>query len=317
MESVVVGDIQNLPEGHSRLTVFTNDKGGIIDDTMVTNAGDHLYVVINAGCADKDIAHLNAKLAAFQAAGGEATIQNFGESNSLLAVQGPHTERLLHKLGTTDLGDMPFMTQKETKIANVPVLVTRCGYTGEDGFEISMPHDQAIPIIVTLLEGTTLDEHRIKPAGLGARDTLRLEAGLCLYGHELNEDITPIEAALGWLISKRRREEGGFPGAEIIQNQLKNGVTRKRVGITIKGAPVRDEAIVYNPANGEEIGKVTSGTFSPTLKAPIAMGYVKNEFSKLNTKVLLKVRGKDQEGTITKMPFVPHNYKKITETKAE
>jgi len=310
IESLVVGDIQTLPVGHARLSVFTTEKGGIIDDTVITNAGDHLYVVINAGCADKDIAHLEAHLQTFHAKGGDVSMEIFSEKNSLIAVQGPHTERHLSKLAKGNIADMLFMTQKVVNIGGIECLVTRCGYTGEDGYEISVPTKHVDSLALSLLETTKTDETPIKPAGLGARDSLRLEAGLCLYGHDLNEDITPIEGSLAWLISKRRRDAGGFPGAEVILSQLKNGVSKKRVGFVVKGSPAREEATIHDPATKEEIGKVTSGTFSPSLKYPVGMGYVKDSFSKADTPVLVRVRGRDQEGTIAKMPFVPHHYKK-------
>jgi len=308
-ESIVVGDLQALPVNHSKLSVFTNEKGGIIDDTMITNAGDNLYVVVNAGCADKDIAHIRQKMSEF---GGDVSMELL-EDWSLIAVQGPATEQLLLSMvkSNVDLTKMEFMTQHEMTINGIPCIVTRCGYTGEDGFEIAVKSNQAAKLAESLLAtGNNTEGKGIKPAGLGARDSLRLEAGLCLYGHDLNEDITPIEASLNWLISKRRREEGGFPGASVIQKQLKEGVTKKRVGLVSTGAPAREGTDIIDPSTKEKIGSVTSGTVSPMTKQSISMAYVSTPLSKNGTPVTLSIRNKEVQGTITKMPFVPHNYKK-------
>eukprot|EP01132_Coremiostelium_polycephalum_P004555 gene4555-5676_t len=307
-ESIVVADLQSLPEGSSKLSVFTNDKGGIIDDTMITNAGDSLYVVVNAGCADKDIAHINQKMSEFRSKGGDVSLELLSDL-SLIAVQGPKTESVLSTLvgKGVDLSKMEFMTQRRMTVGGIDCLVTRCGYTGEDGFEISVPSNKAVELAQILLKSG-----EIKPAGLGARDSLRLEAGLCLYGHDLNEDITPIEATLGWLLSKRRKEEGGFPGADIIKQQLKEGVSKKRVGITFDGPSAREGAKIIDPNTKAEIGTVTSGTISPRLKKSISMCYLSTPFSKNDTPVsVLSRTGKEIAATVTKMPFVPTNYKKI------
>jgi aminomethyltransferase len=269
--------------------------------------------VVNAGCADKDIAHINKHLKEFRTQGRDVSMEIFSEQNSLIAVQGPATEKLLQNLVEEDLTKMEFMTQRLMNVNSIPCIVTRCGYTGEDGFEISVPSKKAVALATTFLD-TAKTGAGIKPTGLGARDSLRLEAGLCLYGHDLNEDISPIESALAWLIGKRRREQGGFIGSDIILRQLKEGVAKKRVGLIVKGAPAREDVTIHNN-KGEEIGKVTSGTFSPVLKQAIAMGYVKSEYSKVDTPVLVKVRGKDQSATISKMPFVPTHYKKSEEKK--
>jgi len=308
-----VGDIAGLAPNHSRLSFFTNEKGGINDDTVITNAGDHLYIVVNAGCADKDIAHINKHLAEFRKQGRDVTLENFSEQNSLIAVQGPATEKILQQFVKEDLSKMDFMTQRPVTINGIPCIVTRCGYTGEDGFEISVPSNKAVALTTTFLD-TAKKGDGIKATGLGARDSLRLESGLCLYGHDLNEDTSPIEGALAWLIGKRRREQGGFIGSDIILRQIKEGVTKKRVGLLVKGAPAREDVTIHNE-KGEEIGKVTSGTFSPVLKQAIAMGYVKSEYSKPETQVIVKVRGKDQPATVSKTPFVPTHYKKAEEKK--
>ncbi|KAF2074450.1 hypothetical protein CYY_004232 [Polysphondylium violaceum] len=308
-ESIVVGDLQSLAVNHSKLSVFTNDKGGIIDDTMITNAGDSLYVVVNAGCADKDIAHITQKMKEF---GGDVSMELLGDW-SLIAVQGPATEQLLLSMvkSNVDLTKMEFMTQHPMAINGIDCIVTRCGYTGEDGFEIAVKSSHAVKLAESLLAtGANSADKGIKPAGLGARDSLRLEAGLCLYGHDLNEDITPIEASLNWLISKRRREEGGFPGADIIQKQLKEGVTKKRVGIVSTGAPAREFTDILDPNTKAKIGSVTSGTVSPMTKQSISMAYVSTPLSKNNAPVILSIRNKEVQATVSKMPFVPHNYKK-------
>ncbi|KAN0032267.1 hypothetical protein ACTFIV_006148 [Dictyostelium citrinum] len=314
-ESIVVADLQALPTGHSKLSVFTNEKGGIIDDTMITNAGDSLYVVVNAGCADKDISHINEKIKEFKSinSSNDVSMELLGDL-SLIAIQGPATESILQKLvKDQDITTMEFMTQRPMTIAGVECIVTRCGYTGEDGFEISVPSKQAVHLAEIFLATSNASiETGIKPAGLGARDSLRLEAGLCLYGHDLNDDITPIEASLNWLISKRRREEGGFPGASIIQKQLqKDGCPQKRVGVIVNGAPAREGSLIFDPLTNQEIGKVTSGTLSPITRQSISMAYVKTPFSKIGTEVNVSVRGKSIPSIISKMPFVPTNYKKL------
>ncbi|KYR02298.1 aminomethyltransferase [Tieghemostelium lacteum] len=315
-ESLVVADLEALPKGSSKLSVFTNDKGGIIDDTMITNQGDCLYVVVNAGCAEKDIAHIQSKLKQFKEKSGASDVhmEILGEQ-SLIAIQGPKTEEILQKLlgksSSVDLGKMEFMTQLPMNISGIPCIVTRCGYTGEDGFEISVHSNQAQKLAEILLSCTTPKEQGILPAGLGARDSLRLEAGLCLYGHDLNEDITPIEGTLAWLIGKRRREQGGFPGANIILPQIKDGVSKKRVGVLIQGPPAREGTQIIDPITKQPIGNVTSGTLSPMTKDSISMAYVPTSLSKVGTPLTLLIRDKEVQGTVTKMPFVATNYKKI------
>ncbi|EFA84814.1 aminomethyltransferase [Heterostelium album PN500] len=308
-ESIVVADIQALPVGHSKLSVFTTEQGGIIDDTMITNAGENLYVVVNAGCADKDIAHIKQKMAEFKATGKDVSLELM-EDQALIAVQGPSTESIVSKLAKLDLSNMEFMTQRHAKIDNIDVIITRCGYTGEDGFEISVSNSNAVRLAKILLDTGV---EGVKCAGLGARDSLRLEAGLCLYGHDLNEEITPIEATLGWLISKRRKEAGGFPGAAVIQKQLKEGVSKKRVGLIVEGPPARENTVLVDEA-GKQIGHVTSGTLSPMTKQSISMCYLNTEHSKNGTKVFASIRGRQIPAVVSKMPFVPTNYKKITPT---
>jgi len=312
LESLVVADLAELPVGSSKLSVFTNEKGGIIDDTVITNSGDYFYVVVNAGCADKDIAHLKNHLGKFT---GDVKLEII--DRSLIALQGPAAEGVLTSMvaNKEEITKMPFMTSKELKLegiqSNGHLRVTRCGYTGEDGFEISVDHGNAIKLAKKLLafgNGSI-----VKPTGLGPRDTLRLEAGLCLYGHDLDENITPVEGSLTWLIGKRRKEKGGFLGSEKILGQLKSPSPsiQKRVGLVVNGPPAREGATVHDKSNEKQIGRITSGTFSPILKQAIGMGYVEAPYSKIGTEVVVKVRGKGYPSVISKMPFVPTNYKKV------
>jgi len=308
LESLTVADLETLPEGSAKLSVLTNEKGGIIDDTMITNRGSHIYMVVNAGCADKDIPHLKKHVAAFQAKGLDVSLEHL--SRSLLALQGPQAEKVLLDLVKYDLSKMPFMTAQEMYVAGTKCLVSRCGYTGEDGFEISVSHEDAVGLAKLFLSKSA-----VIPVGLGARDTLRLESGLCLYGNDLEEHITPVEASLTWLIGKRRKEEGGFLGAEKILGQLKNpeSVTKKRVGLFVTGPPAREHTPIYHPPGSESnnVGEATSGTLSPVLKKAISMAYVSTPLSKVGTELSVKVRGKLHPAVVTKMPFVPTNYKKL------
>jgi len=308
LESLTVADLQSLPETHAKLSVLTNEKGGIIDDTMITNRGSHVFMVVNAGCAYKDIPHLKKHAAAFNSKGLDVQVEQW--DRSLLALQGPKAEGVLQSLVKYDLSKMPFMSAQEISVGGINCLVSRCGYTGEDGFEISVAHPDAIALAKLFLANNL-----VKPAGLGARDTLRLEAGLCLYGHDLEEHITPVEASLTWLIGKRRKEEGGFLGSDKILEQLKKPetVTKKRVGLIVNGAPAREHATIHHPAQKDDsvVGEVTSGTLSPVLKKAISMAYISTSLSKVGTEVSVKVRGKHHNATVSKMPFVPTNYKKL------
>ncbi|KAF9961017.1 hypothetical protein BGZ72_005140 [Mortierella alpina] len=302
-ESLTVADIENLPVGSSTLSVFTNENGGIIDDTIICKHQDSLYVVSNAGCADKDLAHIRAHLKTFQNKGGDVDLKII-DDHALVALQGPKAAAVLESLVGKDLRDFPFMDGRFMTIKGIDCHVARSGYTGEDGFEISVPNSDAVEFTKMLIA-----DPRVELAGLGARDSLRLEAGLCLYGHDLDDTITPVEAGLTWTIGKRRRVEGGFLGAEKIQDQLKNGVSRRRVGLIVQGAPAREGAQIYS--NGELVGKVTSGCPSPSIKKNVAMGYVKNGLHKSGTELEVEVRGRKQKAVITKMPFVPAGYHKV------
>ncbi|KAI9008964.1 hypothetical protein CLU79DRAFT_840000 [Phycomyces nitens] len=302
-ETLVVADLHNLPVGQGTLSVFTNEQGGIIDDTIIMQQKDSLYVVSNAGCADKDLAHIRKHLAEFQNKGGDVDLKII-DDHSLIAIQGPKAAAALESLTGTSLQDFAFMNGRFMEIAGVPCHVARSGYTGEDGFELSVPTPEILNITEKLLAHPA-----VEMAGLGARDSLRLEAGLCLYGHDLDETTTPVEAGLTWTIPKSRRETGGFLGAEHILPQIKGGVSRRRVGLFVEGAPAREGAEILSK-DGQVIGKVTSGCPSPCLKKNVAMGYVQNGFHKRGTALDVKVRNRVQKAEITKMPFVEAKYHK-------
>lgn len=304
LESLVPVDIVDLPKGQQRYALFTNPKGGVMDDLMVTNAGNHLFLVVNAACKAQDIQHLQTHLS------GQCEIEVL-ENHALLALQGPKAGEVLASLAP-ESREMVFMTAKNLTLNGIECFVTRSGYTGEDGFEISVSNDQAEELARLLLQN-----ENVEMIGLGARDSLRLEAGLCLYGHELNNETTPVEASLVWALSKARRAEGrrsgGYLGAEVIMAQLVNGVSCKRVGLKPLGKmPVRDGAeIVAEPDNDEQdkvIGVVTSGGFGVSLNSPIAMGYVPSEYAEVGTKVNALVRNKKVELEVVKLPFVKQNY---------
>jgi len=297
IESLVPGDIAALAEGRIRYTQFTNEQGGILDDLMVTNAGDHLFVVVNAACKVQDIAHLKASLA------GKAEVTELTD-RALLALQGPLAATALSRLAP-EADAMVFMSFRPLDIAGIPCLVSRSGYTGEDGYEISVPNDRAAELAQRLLA-----EPEVKPIGLGARDSLRLEAGLCLYGSDIDTTTTPVEAGLTWSISKRRRAEGGFPGAKVVQRQLAEGTLRLRVGLKpLDKAPARAHTSITD-VNGNPIGEVTSGGYGPSAGGPIAMGYVDATQAAPGTVVHLVVRGTPREARVVAMPFVPNRYRK-------
>lgn len=295
LETLVPGDIRGLAVGAMRYTLFTENDGGILDDLMVTREEDGLFLIVNAGCKDADFVHLASSLPL------GATVERL-EDRALLALQGPEAVTVLQR-HAPDAERLVFMTSSAFEISGIPCFVSRSGYTGEDGFEISVPSAQAEDLARLLL-----GEPEVAPIGLGARDSLRLEAGLCLYGHDIDRTTTPIEAGLAWSIGKRRRDQGGFPGAERILGQLRDGVERKRVGIRPDGrAPAREHTEITAP-DGESIGEITSGGFGPTVGGPVAMGYVNSKYAKLDTPIELLIRGKAQPGRIVAMPFTPHNY---------
>ena len=301
-ESVTPIDFEKVSMNAGSLTVITNETGGIKDDAVIMKRPDSLYVVVNAGCKVKDWEHIEGHMQKFE---GEIEIEEMTDYG-LLALQGPKALGVLQTLLSAEdgnvIGGMKFMEQVEVKLLSIiPARITRCGYTGEDGFEVSVPNC----LLERLFEA--LMENGATPAGLGARDTLRLEAGLCLYGNDMDENCSPIEASLNWLISKRRRAELGFVGAETISDHLTNGVTKKRVCMTFPGPPARNGAPLLNE-DKEQIGVVTSGTFSPTLRKNIAMGFVQKPLNKSGSTFTVEVRNKHNTATVVKAPFVPHNY---------
>jgi len=299
LEALVPVDVVGLGAGRQRYALFTNEDGGILDDLMVTNAGDYLFLVVNAACKAQDIAHLRAGLSR------RCEVEELAD-RALLALQGPGVAAIMSGIAPR-AADMTFMSGAALEILGVPCFVTRSGYTGEDGFEISLPVDAAESVARQLL---TLDG--VAPIGLGARDTLRLEAGLCLYGSDIDETTTPIQAGLAWAIQKVRRRGGarefGYPGADIVDAEMRNGPPRRRVGLRPEGRmPVRADAELTDDA-GAVVGRVTSGGFGPTLGAPVAMGYVAVGHAAAGTRLNAIVRGKAVPVTVAPMPFVAHRY---------
>ncbi|CAK9817450.1 Aminomethyltransferase, mitochondrial [Anthophora quadrimaculata] len=305
LESLTTCDLKNLNKGCAVLTVFTNKNGGILDDLIITKTDqDKYFMVTNAGRRDEDSKLLRQQQEKFKAQGKSVNLEFLNPlEQSLVALQGPTAASVLQSIMKIDLKKLKFMNSVETEVLGSQIRVSRCGYTGEDGFEISMSENIARKLVEMILN--TPDT---KLAGLGARDSLRLEAGLCLYGHDINEEITPVEAGLTWLIAKRRRVEANFPGAQTILSQIKRGPGKKRIGLTIvHGPPAREGACILTP-EGERVGKVTSGGPSPTLGRSIAMGYVPSELAQPGGGILVEVRGKTYKATVTKMPFVKTNY---------
>jgi aminomethyltransferase len=299
LESLVPQDIQDLPVGKQRYAFFTNDAGGLLDDLMVTRRADDLFLVVNAGCKDADTRHLIERI------GGRCEVIPMPE-HALLALQGPKAGEVLARLDA-GVSALTFMSGGTFALAGAECFVTRSGYTGEDGFEISVPAAQAEMLARALL---ALPE--VAPAGLGARDTLRLEAGLCLYGHDIDTATTPVEAGLIWAIQKVRRpggaRAGGYPGDATIGAQLAQGATTKRIGLTgLERTPVREGAPLVD-ADGQPVGRVTSGTVGPTVGQPIAMGYVTTTHTAVGTALFAEVRGKRVPMQVAAMPFAPHRY---------
>jgi aminomethyltransferase len=302
LEPLVCGDLKGLKRGQLRYTLLLNSHGGIVDDLMVGRpapaaAQGELLIIVNAGTKDGDFARIAA------AAGGAAELVR-ADDRGLIAVQGPQAESVLAGLipGAAELG---FMTLTPAQFEGEPVIVSRSGYTGEDGFEILAAADAARRLWERLLQ-----DERARPIGLGARDSLRLEAGLPLYGHDLDETITPIEADLGFAVSKRRLQAEDFPGAARAIGELAGRLGRRRVGLRVlEGAPAREGAEITDAA-GAVVGRVTSGGFSPSLGAPIAMGYVPPALAEPGAPLGVVVRGKRQGAVVTAMPFVPHRYRR-------
>lgn len=299
IERLVPADVQGLKPGQVRYTMITNEEGGVLDDLMIARpaepgaAGD-LYIVVNAGCKHQDWALIEA------ATKGEANLVR-ADDRCLLALQGPKAHEVAAAVIDPALAGMSFMTVKRYD-AFGRITVTRSGYTGEDGYEILVRAENAADLATALLA-----HPEVKPIGLGARDSLRLEAGLCLYGHDLDPTTSPIEADLAWTIQKRRREAADFPGAKRILREYEQGASRKRVGIRPNDrAPAREGVEIYK--DGKKIGVVTSGGFSPVLNAPISMGYVEAQYAEPGSGLDLMIRGQARAATVTPLPFVPHNY---------
>ena len=300
LETLVPVDIIDLGAGKQRYAFFTNEQGGIMDDLTVANLGDHLFVVVNAACKEQDIAHLQAHLPS----GIELEII---DDRALLAIQGPKAAEVLARFAP-EVAEMLFMDVRKVELLGVECIISRSGYTGEDGYEISVPADKAEELARKLT-----GEEEVEWIGLGARDSLRLECGLCLYGHDLDTTTTPVEASLLWGIQKVRRADGeragGFPGADIILKQIETkDVARKRIGLVGQTkAPVREGAELYD-AEGNKIGVVTSGTAGPNAGKPVSMGYVRADLAAIGTELFAEVRGKMLPMTVEKMPFVPQRY---------
>ena len=302
LETLVPADIVSLRPGQLRYTQLLNDAGGVIDDLMVSRSAmpgteGRLYLIVNASRKEIDFAHLRARLPA-------AVTVDERPSWALLAVQGPKAEAALGRL-VPGVAGLAFMTGGPFAFGGRGLYVSRSGYTGEDGFEITVRDRDVAGLWQALLADET-----VRPAGLGARDSLRLEAGLCLYGHELDETVSPVEAAIAWSIPRRRRDEGGFPGFERVRRELAEGVSRVRVGIRPEGrAPARDGTVILDEA-GAEAGVVTSGGFGPTAGGPVAMGFVPPRLRQPGTPLVLMVRGKPLPARVAALPFVPHAYKR-------
>eukprot|EP00884_Botryococcus_braunii_P017173 jgi/Botrbrau1/4139/Bobra.0192s0012.2 len=305
LEGLVVGDIAGIPNGSGSLSVFTNEKGGIIDDTVITKvADDEIYLVVNAGCREKDLAPPKQAPFSLQGEGRQgghdsARRQRPSSPPGTRCCGDPGAPGGPGPLQVLFLQFCPKLTLQAS-----PATSLALGTPGEDGFEISVPNDQILKLAKKLLENP-----RVRLCGLGARDSLRLEAGLCLYGNDLDESKTPVEAGLTWTIGKRRRDACDFLGGEIIKKQLADGVNIRRVGLLSTGAPARQHSEILN-ADGKHVGEVTSGAFSPCLKKNIAMGYVDKSVAKAGTPLKVVVRGKQNEATVSKMPFVPNTYYK-------
>jgi aminomethyltransferase len=300
LESLVPVDIIDLAQGKQRYAFFTNEQGGIMDDLMVANLGDHLFVVVNAACKEQDINHLQAHIPS------DVELEVI-DDRALLAIQGPKAAEVLARFQPA-VAEMLFMDVQKLELLGEECIISRSGYTGEDGYEISVPADKAEALARALTA-----EQEVEWIGLGARDSLRLECGLCLYGHDLDETTTPVEASLLWGIQKVRRtggeREGGFPGADIILKQIESkDVSRKRVGLVgLTKAPVREGAELFD-ADGNKVGVVTSGTAGPSAGKPVSMAYLRADLTEIGTEVFAEVRGKLLPMAVEKMPFVPQRY---------
>ena len=296
LEKIIPSDLKSLKINHSKYSFLLNNEGGIIDDLIVTKTEKGFCIILNAACKENDIKHITQVLK-------KDHKHLLNQNLSLIALQGPMAVEILEKL-IPGVSKLKFMTGNNFSHDGENLYVTRSGYTGEDGFEISISNKKVKKLIDFLII------NKVKPIGLGARDTLRLEAGLCLYGHDLNETINPVEANLKWAIAKKRKEAGGFNGWSKIKNLLTNGSEKIRVGIKPEGKVIARENTKIFSSNGEEIGFVTSGTFGPSVNGPVAMGYVKSKFSEIGTLLQLEVRGKKYGGKVSELPFYKKSYVK-------
>ncbi len=294
LEKIIPIDLKKIQLNQSKYSFLTNEEGGIYDDLILTKVEKGFNIILNAACKNNDFKIISSSLK------NKFKI-TLHKNLSLIALQGPKSSQILEKI-INGISSLKFMNGNKFYYKGKDVYITRSGYTGEDGFEISITNEFVEDLAKELIS------HGVKPIGLGARDTLRLEAGLCLYGHDINESTSPIEANLKWAISKRRREEGGFVGYKKIKSDLNGSLNRLRVGIKPDGKIIAREGVKIFSEDGKEIGSITSGTFGPSVNGPIAMGYVKLNFSKPGTKVSLEVRGKKHEAKVSKLPFYKKNY---------
>jgi aminomethyltransferase len=300
LEKLVPGNIRGLKNHRQRYTVFTNEHGGIIDDLMISRLDDDWMLVVNAACKDQDYAYLKERLS-------DSCSPIMLKNLALLALQGPCAAEILESLISEGSAAIPFMATSKVTIAGITVQLSRCGYTGEDGYEISVANDQADPLARLLLA-----QKQVKMIGLGARDSLRLEAGLCLYGHDIDATTTLVEAGLPWVVDRQYLEPDGkkpeFPGAQKIFTQLQSGANKQRVGILPLGrTPVREGAELFNQ-NNEHVGIITSGGFGPSIGSPIAMAYVTSNYSTIDTELTALVRGRNLPVRVASVPFIPHRY---------
>jgi len=294
LEKIIPIDLKKIKLNQSKYSFLTNEVGGIHDDLIVTKVQKGFNIILNAACKNKDFKIISNSL--------KNKFKIILHKNlSLIALQGPNSSKMLEKI-ISGVSSLKFMNGNKFSYNGQDIYITRSGYTGEDGFEISISNEFVEDLAKKLIS------QDVKPIGLGARDTLRLEAGLCLYGHDINESTSPIEANLKWAISKRRREEGGFVGYNKIKSDLNGSLNRLRVGVKPEGKIIAREGVKVFSDDDNEIGSITSGTFGPSVNGPIAMGYVKLNFSKPGTKVFLEVRGKKHEAKISELPFYKKSY---------
>ncbi len=294
LEKIIPTDLKKIKLNQSKYSFLTNEEGGIYDDLIITKVEKGFSIILNAACKNNDFKIIKNSI-------GNKFKLTLYKNLSLIALQGPSSSKILEKV-INGISSLKFMNGNKFSYNGKNIYVTRSGYTGEDGFEISIPNELVENFAKKLIS------QGVKPIGLGARDTLRLEAGLCLYGHDIDESTSPIEANLKWAISKRRREEGGFVGYSKIKSDMNGSLSRLRVGVKPEGKIIAREGVKIFSKDNEEIGSVTSGTYGPSVNGPIAMGYVKLNFSKLGTKVFLEVRGKRHEAKVSELPFYKKSY---------